>query len=118
MQILSAKIFYCEKFHTRLFLYPEIAMAVSATPSFYVNATSIDFESIASMEDEAMKSVFLKIAASGLRGFFDLSSQEVFASILIPSFENRSVTPEGQLLLDIDGHRHLLMKTLLPPCSI
>lgn len=63
----------------------------SATPNFIVNATAIDFDSIYSMDDAGMIGVFKKIENSGLRKFFDLSSQALLIHTLTSSFENSFV---------------------------
>lgn len=56
------------------YLFRKSQMA-SSTPTFIVNATSIDFESISTISDEAMKTVFNLLEVSGLKGFFGISSQ-------------------------------------------
>lgn len=58
---------------------------MATTPAFLLNATTIDFDSVASMEDAAI--IFKKIAESGLQSFFSLESQDILATVLLSVFE-------------------------------
>lgn len=79
----------------------------SATLTLIVNATAIDFDSIAAMSDAGMRYVFNKIEESGLRGFFDISSQAFLVPNLLNSFEN-SYVEDGKVVLNVDGHIGLI----------
>lgn len=86
----------------------------TSTLTFFVNATTIDFASISTMEDDAMKYIFLKIEEYGLKGFFDISSQVMLSPTLRSTYENSTVTADGKILLNIDATLLQSMKIISP----
>ncbi|KZT76467.1 hypothetical protein F511_46508 [Dorcoceras hygrometricum] len=58
--------------------------------SFYSNAQHVDFESVLSMDDHEMVSMFEALMASGLRGFLGCPAV-VYEDALVDFFENASV---------------------------
>ncbi|KZV23116.1 hypothetical protein F511_09154 [Dorcoceras hygrometricum] len=58
--------------------------------SFYSNAQHVDFESVLSMDDHGMVSMFEALMASGLRGFLGCPAV-VYEDALVDFFENASV---------------------------
>ncbi|KZV36841.1 ataxin-3 [Dorcoceras hygrometricum] len=83
--------------------------------SFYSNAQHVDFESVLSMDDHGMVSMFEALMASGLRGFLGCPAV-VYEDALVDFFENASVrsgviisTVGGQLVEILeDGLQNLL----------
>ncbi|KZV54225.1 hypothetical protein F511_14638 [Dorcoceras hygrometricum] len=58
--------------------------------SFYSNAQHVDFESVLSMDDHDMVSMFEALMASGLRGFLGCPAV-VYEDALVDFFENASI---------------------------
>ncbi|KZV19160.1 hypothetical protein F511_41155 [Dorcoceras hygrometricum] len=69
--------------------------------SFYSNAQHVDFESVLSMDDHEMVSMFEALTASGLRGFLGCPAV-VYEDALVDFFENASVR-NGVVISTVDG---------------
>ncbi|KZV25867.1 receptor-like protein kinase [Dorcoceras hygrometricum] len=69
--------------------------------SFYSNAQHVDFESVLSMDDHEMVSMFEALMASDLRGFLGCPAV-VYEDALIDFFENASVR-NGVLISTVGG---------------
>ncbi|KZV45543.1 hypothetical protein F511_36916 [Dorcoceras hygrometricum] len=69
--------------------------------SFYSNAQHVDFESVLSMDDHEMVSMFEALMASGLRGFLGCPAV-VYEDALVDFFENASVR-NGVIISTVGG---------------
>ncbi|KZV34668.1 dystroglycan-like [Dorcoceras hygrometricum] len=69
--------------------------------SFYSNAQHVDFESVLSMDDHEMVSMFEALMASGLRGFLGCPTV-VYEDALVDFFENASVR-NGVIISTVGG---------------
>ncbi|KZV38882.1 hypothetical protein F511_43212 [Dorcoceras hygrometricum] len=69
--------------------------------SFYSNAQHVDFESVLSMDDHEMVSMFEALMASGLRGFLGCPAV-VYEDALVHFFENASVR-KGVIISTMGG---------------
>ncbi|KZT76642.1 hypothetical protein F511_46335 [Dorcoceras hygrometricum] len=69
--------------------------------SFYSNAQNVDFESVLSMDDHEMVSMFEALMASGLRGFLGCPAV-VYEDALVAFFENASVR-NGVIISTVGG---------------
>ncbi|KZV29922.1 hypothetical protein F511_17346 [Dorcoceras hygrometricum] len=69
--------------------------------SFYSNAQHVDFESVLSMDDHEMVSMFEALVASGLRGFLGCPAV-VYEDALVDFFENASVR-SGVIISTVGG---------------
>ncbi|KZV31974.1 dystroglycan-like [Dorcoceras hygrometricum] len=69
--------------------------------SFYSNAQHVDFESVLSMDDHGMVSMFEALMASGLRGFLGCPAV-VYEDALVDFFENASVR-SGVIISTVGG---------------
>ncbi|KZV47439.1 hypothetical protein F511_22515 [Dorcoceras hygrometricum] len=69
--------------------------------SFYSNAQHVDFESVFSMDDHEMVSMFEALMASGLRGFLGCPAV-VYEDSLVDFFENASVR-NGVIISTVGG---------------
>ncbi|KZV22876.1 HEAT repeat-containing protein 5B-like [Dorcoceras hygrometricum] len=69
--------------------------------SFYSNTQHIDFESVLSMDDPGMVSMFQAIMASGLEGFLGCPAV-IYEAALVDFFENASVQ-DGVLISTVAG---------------
>ncbi|KZV18658.1 hypothetical protein F511_41189 [Dorcoceras hygrometricum] len=69
--------------------------------SFYSNAQHVDFESVVSMDDHGMVSMFEALMASGLRGFLGCPAV-VYEDALVDFFENSSVR-SGVIISTVGG---------------
>ncbi|KZV47728.1 hypothetical protein F511_42608 [Dorcoceras hygrometricum] len=69
--------------------------------SFYSNAQHVDFDSVLSMDDHEMVSMFEALVASGLRGFLGCPAV-VYEDALVDFFENASVR-NGVIISTVDG---------------
>ncbi|KZV54641.1 dystroglycan-like [Dorcoceras hygrometricum] len=69
--------------------------------SFYSNSQHVDFESVLSMDDQDMVSMFKAIMASGLAGFLGCPAV-IYEDALVDFFENASVR-EGVIISTVAG---------------
>ncbi|KZV26992.1 dystroglycan-like [Dorcoceras hygrometricum] len=69
--------------------------------SFYSNSQHVDFESVLTMEDPGMVSMFLALIASGLEGFLGCPAV-IFESELVEFFNNGSVK-DGLVVSTVNG---------------
>ncbi|KZV39415.1 hypothetical protein F511_43008 [Dorcoceras hygrometricum] len=69
--------------------------------SFYSNAQHVDFESVLSMDDHEMVSMFEALMASGLKGFLGCPAV-VYEDALVDFFENASVR-NGLVISTVGG---------------
>ncbi|KZV50655.1 hypothetical protein F511_30066 [Dorcoceras hygrometricum] len=69
--------------------------------SFYSNSQHVDFESVLSMDDQGMVSMFKALMASGLAGFLGCPAV-IHEDALVDFFENASVR-EGVIISTVAG---------------
>ncbi|KZV37456.1 dystroglycan-like [Dorcoceras hygrometricum] len=69
--------------------------------SFYSNSQHVDFESVLSMDDQGMVSMFKSLMASGLAGFLGCPAV-IYEDALVDFFENVSVR-EGVIISTVAG---------------
>ncbi|KZV41280.1 hypothetical protein F511_38220 [Dorcoceras hygrometricum] len=69
--------------------------------SFYSNSQHVDFESVLSMDDQGMVSMFKALMASGLAGFMGCPAV-IHEDALVDFFENASVR-EGVIISTVAG---------------
>ncbi|KZV31959.1 hypothetical protein F511_32432 [Dorcoceras hygrometricum] len=69
--------------------------------SFYSNSQHVDFESVLSMDDQGMVSMFKALMASGLAGFLGCPAV-IYEDALVDFFENASVR-EGVIISTVAG---------------
>ncbi|XP_073057378.1 small ribosomal subunit protein uS4m [Primulina eburnea] len=72
-------------------------------PAYILNVMAVDFDSVLSIKDEAIKAVFLKLEAARLKNFLGLSYHEIYPKEIQDLYANAFISADGKITITVNS---------------